>query len=118
MWNKKAIKIAISILLIPIIMVSLFFGSAIVVGVYQGLTGDVETVNEEVEIKQEENTEQQEKVIEEKQQQNEEVYTEEQYQTDILDLKNEIVELKNGNNDEYKKFTSADEVELSAGYIQ
>ena len=30
--------------------------------------------------------------------------------------KNEIVELKNGNNDEHKKFTSADEVELSAGY--
>ena len=42
--------------------------------------------------------------------------SEEQYQAEILDLKNEIVELKNGNNDEYKKFTSANEVELSAGY--
>ena len=42
--------------------------------------------------------------------------SEEQYQAEILDLKNEIVELKNGNNDEHKKFTSADEVELSAGY--
>ena len=41
--------------------------------------------------------------------------SEEQYQAEILDLKNEIVELKNGNNDEYKKFTSANEVELSAG---
>ena len=78
MWNKKAIKIVIGIVVLPFVIISLIFWSSVAVGVYQEMTNDVETVNEEVEIKQEENTEQQEKVIEEKQQQNEEVYTEEQ----------------------------------------
>lgn len=41
---------------------------------------------------------------------------EEEYKAEILDLKNEIVEVKNGDSDKYKKFTSANEVELSAGY--
>ena len=43
---------------------------------------------------------------------------EEEYQKEVLDLKNEIVELKNKDANKYKKFNHPDEVELSAGYYE
>mgnify|MGYP007043282352 FL=1 len=48
---KKTTKIIIGIVIIPIIIVMLFFGSAVVVGIYEGLTSSdvVENVIEETE---------------------------------------------------------------------
>ena len=43
---------------------------------------------------------------------------EEGYQKEVLDLKNDIVELKNKEANKYKKFSHPDEVELSAGYYE
>ena len=48
---KKTTKIIIWIVIIPIIIVMLFFGSAVIVGIYEGLTSSdvVENVIEETE---------------------------------------------------------------------
>lgn len=43
--------------------------------------------------------------------------SEEQYQTEILDLKNDIIELKNKEENKYREFSSPNEVELGAGYF-
>ena len=43
--------------------------------------------------------------------------SEEQYQAEILDLKNDIIELKNKEENKYREFSSPNEVELVAGYF-
>ena len=43
--------------------------------------------------------------------------SEEQYQAEILDLKNDIIELKNKEENKYREFSSPNEVELGAGYF-
>jgi transcription termination factor Rho len=43
--------------------------------------------------------------------------SEEQYQTEILNLKNDIIELKNKEENKYREFSSPNEVELGAGYF-
>ena len=54
MWNKKAIKIVIGIVVVPFVIISLIFWSSVAVGVYQEMTNDVETEREQVYIEEQE----------------------------------------------------------------